>query len=208
MQEYNSSLPPIKLPEYGRNVQNLVEYCKTIEDRTRRNRYARRIVDIMADIYPEARQMENCKAILWNHLAIIADFSLDIDYPYEIIPKTSFESKPNRIEYSKNDIRYRMYGKRVEDLLAKAAEINDPNQRIRLFELCANHIKRCYHQTYKDAKEDDDKIIQDMLDYTDGKYKDEIYKVFLYTSKDLMVNNQYDPATLVPAKKKKKKKKK
>ncbi|MBQ1710518.1 MAG: DUF4290 domain-containing protein, partial [Treponema sp.] len=47
-------MPKVKLPEYGRNLQELVEYCKTIPDRDKRTRYAYGIVSIMGDLYPDA----------------------------------------------------------------------------------------------------------------------------------------------------------
>ncbi len=208
MQEYNTALASVKLPEYGLNVQKLIEYCMTIEDRQKRNQYARLIIDIMADLCPEARQVENYTHILWDHLAMISDFKLDIDYPCEIIRKDNLNIAPETIGYETNPIKYRMYGKRIEEMIRKACQLEDKEQRIRLFELCANHMKLNYHQTNKDAQEDDNKIIQDMLEYTQGEFRDEIYQVFLFSAKELMVNTQYNAAALVaPAKKKKKKKK-
>lgn len=209
MQEYNTSLSAVKLPEYGRNVQKLVEYCMTIEDRAKRSAHAAQIVNIMADLYPEVQQVENYRRILWDHLFILADFKLDVDCPYDIIPTEHLTSKPERLEYKNNSVRYRMYGRIVEDLLTRAMQMNDPQQRIRLFELCANHMKRRFHQTNPGAEEFDDKIIQDILEYTGGEFRDEIYQVFLYSYDDLMKNEQYNPDALVvtPTKKKKKKKK-
>ncbi len=209
MQEYNTSLSAVKLPEYGRNVQKLVEYCMTIEDRARRSAHAAQIVNIMADLYPEVQQVENYRRILWDHLFILADFKLDVDCPYDIIPTEHLTSKPERLEYKNNSVRYRMYGRIVEDLLTRAMQMNDREQRVRLFELCANHMKRRFHQTNPEAEEFDDKIIQDILEYTGGEFKDDVYSVFLYSVSDLQKNDQYNPDNLVvaPTKKKKKKKK-
>lgn len=88
--------------------------------------------------------------------------------------------------------------------------MTDPDQRTRLFELCANHMKLHFHVTHPTADEDDDKIIHDLIDYTRGQYQDDIMKVYLYSIDELKKNTQFDPAALVvtPAKKKKKKKKK
>lgn len=208
MQEYNTTLASVKLPEYGRNVQKLIEYCMTIEDRQKRNQYAYLIIDIMADLCPEARQVENYKHILWDHLAIISDFKLDIDYPCEIIRKDYLNTPPETISYGTSSIKYRMYGKRIEEMILKACQLEDKEQRIRLFELCANHMKLNFHQTNKDAQEDDNKIIQDLLEYTQGEFRDEIYQVFLFSAKELMVNTQYNVAALATPSKKKKKKKK
>jgi hypothetical protein len=209
MQAYNTSLPAVKLPEYGRGVQKLVEYCLTIEDREKRSACAAQIVGIMADLYPEVQQVENYRRILWDHLFILSDFKLDVICPYDIIPSEHLASRPEPLNYAQHSVRYRMYGRVVEDLLTRAMQLNDPQQRIRLFELCANHMKRRFHQTNPETEECDDKIIQDILAYTDGQFRDEVYQVFLYGVDDLMKNEQYNPANLVatPSKKKKKKKK-
>ena len=75
------------LPEYGRNIQNMVDYCVTIQDREERKRCANTIINIMGNMFPHLRDVNDFKHILWDHLAIMADFKLDIDYPYEIIKK-------------------------------------------------------------------------------------------------------------------------
>lgn len=101
-----------------------------------------------------------------------------------------------------------MYGKVTEDMIARASIMEDQEQRIRLFELCANHMKLHFHKTYPNADEDNGKIINDLLEYTRGKFADEIRSLHLQSLKDLLLNNQYDAAALEATTKKKKKKKK
>lgn len=209
MQKYNTQLSPVKLPEYGRNLQQLVEYCKSISDRDKRTRYAHGIVEIMADICPDAASVENSKQILWDHLAILANHELDIDYPFPILSQEKLEDRPTPLSNPQNPyIHWRMYGKVVEDMIQKAIQMEDAEQRTRLLELCANHMKLHFHKTHPNADEDDNKIIQDLLEYTHGQFQDEIYKVFLYSAKELKENTQYDEASLLAVGKKKKKKKK
>ena len=93
MQEYNTQLPIIKLPEYGRNVQSLVNYCKTIPDREKRNACARAIVEIMGDLYPDLAAVSGRKNILWDHLSVIANQELDIDYPCEVMQQEEYGRK-------------------------------------------------------------------------------------------------------------------
>ena len=69
------------------------------------------------------RDVNDFKHILWDHLAIMADFKLDIDYPYEIIKKENLYSRPPRIPYNNNRIRYRHYGKTLELMIRKATEL-------------------------------------------------------------------------------------
>src|SRR3712207_403797 len=98
------------LPEYGYNVQHLVDYCKTIEDREERTRCAHAIVRIMGMLHPHLKQASDNSQTLWDHLAIMARFELDIDYPTSVIQKEQLQSKPTHFSYSDNDIIYRHYG--------------------------------------------------------------------------------------------------
>lgn len=209
MLSYNTQLPQITLPEYGRNIQQLVEYCKSIPDRKKRTRYAYGIVSIMADVKGANDKTDEQKQILWDQLAIIANYELDIDYPFPITPKEKLEDRPEVLSNPQNQhIHWRMYGKVAEDMIARATILRDKEQRVRLLELCANHMKLHFHKTHPNADEDNEKILNDLLDYTRGEFADEIRSIKLHSIKELLVNNQYDAASLVANTKKKKKKKK
>ena len=95
--EYNTQQRKLPLPEYGRSVQNMVDYALTIEDREERQRCANTIVNIMGGMFPHLRDVADFNHKLWDHLAIMADFKLDIDYPVDIVKKESLEVKPDRI---------------------------------------------------------------------------------------------------------------
>ena len=86
--KYNTEEKKLVMPEYGRNIQNMVDYCITIQDKEERKRCADTIINIMGNMFPHLRDVNDFKHILWDHLAIMADFKLDIDYPYEIVTFT------------------------------------------------------------------------------------------------------------------------
>lgn len=207
MQEYNTQLANIRLPEYGRNVQSLVNYCKTIPDRERRNACARAIVGIMGDIYPDLTEVSGRKNILWDHLAVIANFELDIDYPCEVMAPDELSSKPSPMPNTQSKIKNRIYGKRTEELIAVARAIEDREKRISLFSLIANQMKRNFHSTNKDASEENNKILNDLTHFAGEQFREDILQVKILDANTLSKNEQYDPATLVATKKKKKKKK-
>ena len=83
--EYNTQQRKLPLPEYGRSVQNMVDYALTIEDRAERQRCANTIINIMGSMFPYLRDANDNNHKLWDHLAIMADFKLDIDYPVEVV---------------------------------------------------------------------------------------------------------------------------
>ena len=84
---YNTQQKKLVLPEYGRNVQSMVDHALTIENKEERTKCVKSIINIMGNLFPHLRDVEDFKHKLWDHLAIMSDFKLDIDYPYEIIRK-------------------------------------------------------------------------------------------------------------------------
>ena len=117
--KYNTQEKKLILPEYGRNVQSMVDFAMTIDDRAERTRCANSIIQIMGNLFPHLRDVEEFNHKLWDHLAIMSDFKLDIDYPYEIIKKDNLYTRPDKIKYVKPKIRYRHYGKIRQNMIEK-----------------------------------------------------------------------------------------
>ena len=87
---YNTERVKLWMPEYGRNVQKMVDYIKTIEDREKRNEQARAVVKVMEILNPQVHVQENWEQKLWDHLHIISGFSLDVDSPYPAPSQENF----------------------------------------------------------------------------------------------------------------------
>ena len=155
------------LPEYGRSVQNMVDHALTIENREERQRCANTIINIMGNMFPQLRDAEDYRNKLWDHLAIMSDFQLDIDYPAEVVKKESLECKPDRIPYSQNNIRFRHYGRFVQDLIGIAVNYPEGTEKIQLVRMIANHMKKDYAAWNKDGVEDA-KILADLCDMSKG----------------------------------------
>ena len=103
---YNTQKKKLILPEYGRNVHRMIEYCMSLEDRDERTRCANAIVNIMGNLFPHLRDVDDFKHKLWDHLAIMSDFKLDIDYPYEVIKKENLNDKPDCVPYTNSSMHY------------------------------------------------------------------------------------------------------
>lgn len=167
MLTYNTQLKKLVLPEYGRNIQQMVDYCVTIPDREERTRCAYSIIATMGNLFPQLRDVEDFKHKLWDHLAIMSDFQLDIDYPCEIIRKENLDTLPERVDYRLSPIRYRHYGKGVELMIAKASVMEEGEERDQLIALIANHMKKLMLAVNKDGV-DDAKIFKDLAEYSHG----------------------------------------
>lgn len=156
------------LPEYGRSIQNMVDHALTIENREERQRCANTIINMMGSMFPHLRDVPDFKHKLWDHLAIMADFKLDIDYPYEIVRKDSLGSKPDPVPYPHHPIRYRHYGYSVQELIKKAVEMPEGEEKEQLTALICNHMKKDYISWNKDNV-DDRKIADDLYELSEGR---------------------------------------
>ena len=165
--EYNTQRKKMELPEYGRSVQNMVDHALTIEDREERQRCANTIINIMGGMFPHLRDVPDFKHKLWDHLAIMADFKLDIDYPFEIVKKEDLVVKPEQLAYPNAGFRYRHYGRFLEAMVKKAVEIENEEEKLQLINLLAIQMKKDLNNWNKEGIEDQ-KIVNDLREYSNG----------------------------------------
>jgi hypothetical protein len=159
--KYNTQVKRLALPEYGRNIQNMVDHCVSLQDREERTRCANTIINIMGNMFPHLRDVNDFKHILWDHLAIMSDFALDIDYPYEVVKREDLYIKPAKLPYPQGRIVYKHYGKNLENMIRKATKYEDGEQKEYLIGLLANHMKKSF-LTWNKEVVDDRKIFDDL----------------------------------------------
>ena len=168
--EYNTSRSKMNISEYGRNIQKMIEYAITVEDKEKRNKLARNIINVMGQLNPHLRDVSDFKHKLWDHLFIMSDFKLDVDSPY---PKPSPEvltRKPEKLKYSSNDITYKHYGRHIERMIEKACELPEGQEKDALTKLIANHMKKSY-LTWSRETVSDDEIAEHLSKLSGGKLK-------------------------------------
>lgn len=192
--DYNTDRKKLPMPEYGRNIQNMVDHLMTIEDRTKRNQMAQAVIDVMGNLYPYLRDVAEYKHKLWDHIAIMSNFELDIDYPYEPPSPDILHEKPKRVPYNQQDIKLKHYGSITKKLIEAAIGMQGEEQRI-LIEQIANQMKKLYMAWNKDSVEDE-KIFQDLEEIAENKLK---------VPREIKLSDGKIPVT-TPTKKKKKKK--
>ena len=146
----------------------MVEHAMTIQDREERQRCANTIIKIMGNMYPLLRDLPDFKQKLWDHLAIMSDFKLDIDYPYELVKPDTLWSKPDRIPYPMGRIRYRHYGKTLEKMIQKATEFEPGTEKEVLVKLLATQMKKSFLNWNKESVEDS-KIFKDLEELSEGR---------------------------------------
>ncbi|MCK4406236.1 MAG: DUF4290 domain-containing protein [Bacteroidales bacterium] len=153
--EYNTARNKLVISEYGRNIQKMIEYTTTIEDSEKRNKSANFIINIMAQMNPRIRESGDYKHKLWDHMFMISDFKLDVDSPYPKPLKNILYSKPEKIPYQDNNIRFRHYGKNIEKIINKAIEYEDGPEKDALIKTIANHLKKSYLNWNRDSVNDE-----------------------------------------------------
>lgn len=166
--QYNTQRKQLVLPEYGRNMQQMVDYCLSIENREERTLCAYSIIEIMGNLFPELKDSDNSGKKLWDHLNIMADFKLDIDFPCDVLQIENLNPKPNRIPYNTANIRYRHYGNNIEQMIEIITLMPDSEEKDALISMVAHHMKKLMLIHNKEGV-DDAKILRDLAEYSRGK---------------------------------------
>ncbi len=170
--EYNTNRTKLLMPEYGRNIQQMVEYCKSLPSKEERNEVAKTIVEFMGQRNPHLRDEENYKHKLWDHLYILADYDLDVDAPYSFPTREELDQKPNRMDYPSFENEYKFYGKSILQLIDRAIELEEGEEKEALIQVIANNMKKSYNVYNKEHVQDEvifrhlKELSQDKLDLT------------------------------------------
>ncbi|HBF87421.1 MAG TPA: DUF4290 domain-containing protein [Bacteroidales bacterium] len=160
--DYNTSRNEITLPDYGRNIQKMIEFISTIENRDERNKAASTLANIMYGMNSSSRENNvDLRQRIWSQIAIISNFTLDVDYPFEVPRPEHFNDKPSKIEIPQSPIKFRHYGKIMENMIKKAVTMEDGEMKEALIKIIANHMKKLYLIWNRESV-GDDLIFSDM----------------------------------------------
>lgn len=168
--EYNTERTTLKIPEYGRNVQRMVDYCLTIEDKEHRSKVAQSIIDVIGNLNPAIRDAPDYAHKLWDHLFIMSEFKLEVESPYPIPTAESFVGLPDEVPYPEKSRKFRHYGTIVKTMVQRAVSLDDGEEKEALTYGIAYAMKRNYLKFNKDTV-DDKTIIADLQEIAEGKLK-------------------------------------
>lgn len=168
--QYNSQKEQLVMPEYGRNVQLMVDYAKTIEDKAFRQAFVEQVIKLMHQINSQGRSLEEQLPRLWKHIFRIAHYELDVESPTGDRPtQESDQKKPNRVPYPSFEARYRHYGHHVQTLLKKAIELPEGPIKTGLVHSIASYMKLAYQTWNREHYVSDELIKSDLLALSGGK---------------------------------------
>ena len=167
---YNTERVRLYIPEYGRNVQKMVNYLKTIEDRQKRNEQAKAIIKVMEILNPSVHLEEDFEHKLWDHLFIISGFDLDIDAPYPMPSPESLVTKPEHVPINTKPIKAIHYGRNIESIIELIAQKEDGDVKTEMIRQLAIYMRQQYLIWNKDTVADAT-IFQDIEKLSDYRIK-------------------------------------
>ena len=165
--DYNTQRELLQMPEYGREIQRMIDHAVTLPTKEERLLCAKTIVKLMETKVPQIRENSGYEQTLWDHLYIMSHKQLDIDWPYDISGAEKFHDKPQPMKLPQSNVRLRHYGKLVSELLEKLKDMPEGGERDELIRLTAKQMKRDLVQ-WGHGSIDDEKVADDMARMTDG----------------------------------------
>lgn len=166
--DYNTVRNTLVLSEYGRNVQRMVEYLLTIEDEKKRKEQMEAVTDIMAQLNPQIKMVDDWKQRLWDHLIMMSDFKLQVESPFPYPSKEVIYAKPERLPYPQSEFKHKHYGKNVETLIEKAEAMDDEAKKKDFAESIANYMK-LVHANWSNETVNNEVIVADLTRMSGGK---------------------------------------
>ncbi|MBO6118054.1 MAG: DUF4290 domain-containing protein [Bacteroidales bacterium] len=153
--EYNTLRSKLIMPEYGRNIQKMAEFCRSLEDRQQRNAAAKQCVKAMMQVKQAESGSSNFYRKIWEHFFMIAGWDLDIDCPVKVEPNLQKEVIKSRFTYSDGKIKNRTYGKFLPEMLKQTAWMLEGEEKKALKERSANMLKRMEYESCGTVRDDE-----------------------------------------------------
>jgi len=165
--DYNTYREQLLMPEYGREIQKMVDYAVSLTDKAERQSCAQEIIRMMETKVPELHDNADFEQTLWDHLYLMSHKQLDIDWPFDVTAAEKFQNKPNAIPLPQEGMRMRHYGKLLEQLFEKLKSMPEGEERDALAFYTANQMKRNL-MTWGHGSMSDEKVADDLARFTDG----------------------------------------
>ncbi|MBP3844108.1 MAG: DUF4290 domain-containing protein [Prevotella sp.] len=166
--DYNTQREKLVMPEYGREIQKMVDYAVGLPDKAERQRCAETIVQLMENKNSQIQESDDYEQTLWDHLYLMSHKQLDIDWPFDVSEAEKIASKPEPMKHPTGGARLRHYGLLIEELFEKLKTMPEGEERDELVRLTANQMKRNL-ATWGHGSVDDEKVADDLARFTDGK---------------------------------------
>jgi uncharacterized protein DUF4290 len=176
MTDYNTTRSPLILKEYGRNVQKLTEYIKTLESREERTKFATTLISLMKQLTPNYKQTAEETQKIWDDLFIMANFDLDIESPYPVPDETVLTKKPDPIGYKQSNLKFRHYGRNIQIMIEKTIEMEDPKVKESAV-IYIGKLMRTFHASWNKDLVDEGVILENIKTMSNNQLDLDLEKV-------------------------------
>jgi len=166
--DYNTQREKLIMPEYGRHVQDMIEYVKSIPDKEKRNEQIQAVVQVMGTLNPQLRDLVDFRHKLWDHVQIISDFSIDIDSPYPMPTRENINTKPAPIPVEKTPLKAACYGRNIQNMIDVIALREDDDIKKYMIKTLASYMQQQYLIWNKDSVAEET-IFKDIRRLSDGR---------------------------------------
>lgn len=168
--EYNTGRENLTISEHGRHVQKLIDYAKNIQDDTYRQHFVESVVDLMEQMNPQNKNVQEYRQRLWKHLFRIAKYDIKVTPPEGVSITPPEEAQHSvKLPYPQSEFRFRHYGHYIQDLIAKAIAMEDPEKKAEFIKVIAFYMKLAYRTWNKDPYVNDDTIKSDLKMMSKGQ---------------------------------------
>ena len=165
--DYNTKRERLMMPEYGREIQKMVDLAVSLPTKEERQQCANTIIQLMETKMPQLSDSSDYEQTLWDHLYLMSHKQLDIDWPFDVTEAEKILSKPQPMKLPKDEVHLRHYGKLVCELFEKLKTMPDGEERDALITYTANQMKRDL-ATWGHGSAEDERVVSDLARYTDG----------------------------------------
>ncbi len=166
--DYNTQREKLQMPEYGRHVQDMINYVKNIPDKEKRNEQIQAVVSVMGTLNPQLRDINDFKHKLWDHVHIISDFQIDIDSPYPTPTRETLAARPNTIPLEKTPVKASHYGRNIQNMIEVIAQRPDDEVKTYMIKTLASYMRQQYLIWNKDSVSEET-IFNDINKLSDGR---------------------------------------
>lgn len=176
MLKYNTTKPTLILREYGRNIQKLVDYVTTIEDKEKRTQYAHTLIELMKQINPAMKEGPEYAQKLWDDLYIMSEFNLEVDSPYPMPEKDLLGKKPKRLDYHQNEVKFKHYGRNIELLIQKAAALENEEEKEAAI-IYIGKLMKGFYNSWNKENIDESVVVNDIKSLSGNQLDIDVNKV-------------------------------
>lgn len=169
--DYNSDKEILLYPEYGRNIQAMILEAKGEPNMEKRQLMIEAIVNLMYQMNPQSKNVDDYKEKLWKHVFHLAEYNLGGVLPPSGIHPTPDDAvkRPESIPYPVSGARFRHYGNNVHQLIRKALLMEDPAKKAGMVNTIGAYMKLAYRTWNKEHYVSDDIIKSDLEALSEGR---------------------------------------